>query len=154
LKRALRRLHARQPWIPKPASGADAAARVALAWAWRLGPSGGCGKRGRGAGRRGHSEISASPSDGPPALPLLPGCAALFEAGLLAVPPGRATSPLGRAPPPNPVPVTGAPRVRRRDAPGPGQETANTPGRFRPRVVSTSSFSVNFGGFLGRFLVV
>jgi len=29
------------------------AARVAPAWAWRLGPSGGCGKRGRGAGRRG-----------------------------------------------------------------------------------------------------
>jgi len=53
LKRALRRLHARQPWMPKPASGADAAARVAPAWAWCLGPSGGCGKRGRGAGRRG-----------------------------------------------------------------------------------------------------
>jgi hypothetical protein len=53
LKRALRRLHARQPWTPKPASDAHAAARVAPACAWPLGPSWGCGKRGRGAGRRG-----------------------------------------------------------------------------------------------------
>ena len=52
LKRALCRLHARQPWMPKPASDADAAARVAPAWAWLLGPSAGCGKRGCGAGRR------------------------------------------------------------------------------------------------------
>jgi len=82
LKRALRRLHARQPWMPKPASGADAAARVAPAWAWRLGPSGGCGKRGRGAGRRGAFRDLGMPNDGPPALPLLPGYAAWFEAGL------------------------------------------------------------------------
>jgi len=54
-------------------------------------------------GEGGHSEISASPSDGPPALPLLPGYAAWLEAGLLAASPGRATSPPGRAPPPDPV---------------------------------------------------
>jgi len=40
LKRALRRIHARQPWTPKPASDAEEAARVALAWAWRLGAAG------------------------------------------------------------------------------------------------------------------
>jgi len=77
--------------------------------------SGGCGKRGRGVGEGGHSEISASPSDGPPTLPLLPGYAAWYDAWLLAASPGHATSPPGRAPPPYLVPVTGAPRVRRRE---------------------------------------
>jgi hypothetical protein len=115
LKRARHWLHARQPWTPKPASGADAAAQVAWAWAWRLGPSGGCGKRGRGAGRRGAFRDLGTHIDGPPLLSLLPGYAAWLEARLLAASPGRATSPPGRAPLPDVVPVTGAPRVRRHE---------------------------------------
>ena len=81
LKRALRWLHARQPWTPKPGSGAVASTRVELAWAWRLGAAGsGVAVLGEGC----HSEISASPSDGSLALPLSPGFAAWYNDGLLA----------------------------------------------------------------------
>jgi hypothetical protein len=62
------------------------------------------------------NKFSASPSDGPPALPLLPGYTAWYDAGPT---PRRATSPPGRAPPPDLVALTGAPRVRSASAPEP-----------------------------------
>ena len=67
-----------------------------------MGPSGGSGVAvlGEGAFR-----ISASPSNGQLALPLLPVYAAWYDAGLLAASPGRAQQPPGRTPLPDLVPV-------------------------------------------------
>jgi hypothetical protein len=140
LKHVLCRLHARQPpWMPKPASGADAAAWVALAWAWRLGPCGGCGKRGCGAGQKdAFRDLGIAQRWAAHASAVWPRYAAWFEAGLLAESPGRAMPLPGRAPPPDPVPVAGAPRVRRRER-----------ARTRPRKSETSRHGTRIGSVLG-----
>ena len=123
LKRAL---HARQPWIPKPASGADAAARVAVAWAWRLGPSGAAGSAVAVLGEGGIQRSRHRPAMGRPRFRCCPGTLRCSKLG--SSPCRQAALPRHRAAHHRriPVPVTGAPRSHRRDVPGPGQENAKT----------------------------
>jgi hypothetical protein len=114
--------------------GSAGGAGVGVAHGAQWGPRAGS----RCSAKGGIYEISASPSDGLPVLPLLPGYAARFEAGLLAASPGRDTSPPGRALAPDAVLLTGAQRIRRRER-----------ARTQPRHSENSPHGTRIGLFCG-----